>query len=73
MPAFKIRWFKNEPISETVGNGLCAVPETSRIEPVRLNGFTPVGAAISRPPRCEYNLCGQNGTTSRHVIPSERK
>ena len=29
-----------------------------------------VGAAICRPPRSEYNLCGQNGTTSRHVIPS---
>ena len=27
VPAFKIRWFKDEGISETVGNGLCAVPE----------------------------------------------
>ena len=24
------------------------------------------------PLRCEYNPCGQNGTTHRHVIPSER-
>ena len=32
-----------------------------------------VGAAICRPPRCNYNPCGQNGTTSRHVIPTEMK
>ena len=24
------------------------------------------------PLRCNYNPCGQNGTTHRHVIPSER-
>ena len=29
--AFEIRWFKNPPTSETVGNGLCAVPGTWRI------------------------------------------
>ena len=40
MPAFKIRWFKNEPISETVGNGLCAVPGAWQIEPMQLNGIT---------------------------------
>ena len=28
MPGFEIRWFKNTPTSETVGNGLCAVPGT---------------------------------------------
>ena len=33
-----------------VGNGLCAVPGTLRLQP----------------------LCKQNGTTPRHVIPSER-
>ena len=30
-------------------------------------------SAICRPPRCNYNLCGQNGTTFRHVIPTEMK
>ena len=36
-------------------------------------GVAYVGAAISRPPRIEYNLCGQTRTTLRHVIPRERK
>ena len=40
MSAFETRWFKNTPISETVGNGLCAVPEALRIQPVRMNGIT---------------------------------
>ena len=26
VPAFEMRWLKNTPTSETVGNGLCAVP-----------------------------------------------
>ena len=29
-----------------------------------------VGAAICRPLRCNYDPCGQNGITSRYVIPT---
>ena len=35
VPAFEIRWFKNPPISETVGNGLCAVPGRNEYNPCR--------------------------------------
>ena len=41
MSVFGIRWLKNTPISETVGNGLCAVPGTFRVE-LRQNQQVPV-------------------------------
>ena len=55
MSVFEIRWFENIPISETVGNGLCAVPGTPRIEPMRVNGITH---------RC---VCKGGNLAARHV------
>ena len=46
VPVFGIRWLKNIPISETVGNGLCAVPETPRIQPVRIKQNHPRPLAL---------------------------
>ena len=40
VPGCEIRWIKNAPTSETVGNGLCAVPGTWQIQPVWINRTT---------------------------------
>ena len=46
---FEMCWLKKTPTSETVGNGLCAVPGASRIEPVRVNGITQCSGDDSSP------------------------
>ena len=81
MFVFEIRWLKNTPISETVGNGLSAVPETFRIElrqnkqvPVRHGTKASLGgswlalwARLMREMRYSVKRCGNNGRIRRNV------
>ena len=55
------------PTSETVGNGLCAVPGTPRKQPVRMNGITRVGAAIMPPATLRLQPVGLNGIAHQRV------
>ena len=57
MSGFEISWFKNTPTSETVGNGLCAVPGTLRVELVRLNGTTQCSGDDSSPSHVPNITC----------------
>ena len=66
---FEMRWINNPPISETVGNGLCAVPGALQLLPVQMNGTTPVGAAILPPATFRISPVRLNGITQYTVHP----